>query len=143
MNLENMEMVRRLQKIRDDAIAARAAANDGRNRVWCHVTQDSEPDIDVVTLVLGEAFMRQAVIEGCTDAIIRVEEKLACLGVRVAKPEPIVEGTAAQWKREAGMFQMAWARELGPRRHKTHLIDELVLATRELRAKAEASKEPV
>lgn len=42
------------------------------------------------------------------------------------------------WKKHYEMFANAWQREIGPRRRKTHLIDELVVATRELRARAEA-----
>lgn len=41
------------------------------------------------------------------------------------------------WKREWEMFANAWSRELGDRRGKTHLIDELVVATRDLRENRE------
>lgn len=43
-----------------------------------------------------------------------------------------------EWKREYEKFANAWARELGPVRQKTYLIDALVVGTRELRERAEA-----
>lgn len=43
-----------------------------------------------------------------------------------------------EWKKEWETYAHAWNRELGPRRGKTHLIDELVVGTQELRARADA-----
>lgn len=43
-----------------------------------------------------------------------------------------------EWKKEWETYTHAWNRELGPRRGKTHLIDELVVGTQKLRASANA-----
>lgn len=45
---------------------------------------------------------------------------------------------ASVWKRECEMFSNAWSRELGPRRPKSHLIDELVVGTKDLVAERDA-----
>jgi hypothetical protein len=146
MNVENLQEVQRLQRIREDATAIRKEAANGTNRVWLRISQNGGHDIDVVTRICGEAHARQCVIEACTDTLVKVEAKLKALGVSLPNPEPRVEGTAEQWKRECGMFQRAWDREIGyPRRKKWHFIDELVLATRDLkeenaRLKAEMAK---
>jgi hypothetical protein len=44
------------------------------------------------------------------------------------------------WRSEYEMYAKAWARELGPMRRKTHLIDQLVVATKEMRERLEAAE---
>ncbi len=135
MDADKLEEVNRLTRYREKAVEIRNAANDGQNDVRCRVGGIAGGH-DVVTDVCGEAYMRQVVIEACTRQIIVCEEKLKSLGVSISHPEPVFVGTAEEWKAEAGMYQRAWSRELGPRKPKRHLIDELVLGTQKLRIRA-------
>lgn len=67
-----------------------------------------------------------------TDKEIELQRSLSSVTAKLGE----AVRTAEAWKRECEMFANAWSRELGLRRAKTHLIDELVVGTIELRTKA-------
>ncbi len=136
MNIEKLGEVSTLSARRIGAIELRKRAIKAEG-IWMKLDGwDIENEISLEPI-------RQAVIEACTNVIISTEMLLAELGVSVQNPEPPAVDTADGWKRAAGMYQMAWDRELGPRRPKSHLIDELVCGTRDLRESLEKAEKAI
>lgn len=91
--------------------------------------------------VVGEERLRQATIECCTLTIVEIQAELEKLGVFINDKEPLHVGTADEWKRECGMYQRAWGRELGPYLGANHhRIDALVVGTKNMRVLADSVK---
>lgn len=133
--MDSLREIKTLTIQRERALELRAAANTGVGQLTCKIVLAGRV-LKAVGDPMSETYLRQALIEGCTDTIIAVEARLIALGVHVHPAEPEALASAEGWKRQAGMYQMAWSRELGPRNRKAHFIDELVVGTRELRAAA-------
>jgi hypothetical protein len=80
------------------------------------------------------------------DASVRCAEQIANLTTRAETAERELDAAlkdAAAWKEEWQMYANAWKREVsGFIPPKTHLIDALVLATRELKKRREETPEP-
>ncbi len=136
MDLDQLERVGQLKADRAHAIALRAGIGRARLDMAGVIVSRTGSTLDTAYFLpkcVGEQQLRAAIFELCTNQIIVIEAELAKAGVRVSPREPLADGTAAQWKREAGMYQQAWQRELGSwKRYKRHLIDSLVCSTRDL-----------
>lgn len=133
MKLENLDDVTAFRNHRKRAADLREAARTGPITCTLHYFRAADP-----FSVISAEPVRQAIIEACTDFIAEIDGKLRALGVSTAH-EPPPARDASSWKRDCEMFVRAWIRELGGRLiPKSHLIDALVLTTRQLREKAEA-----
>jgi hypothetical protein len=74
---------------------------------------------------------KKTIFELCRGTIERKKAKIVELEARLKDAEKMRD----DWRSDSNMFSRAWARELGPIRHKTHLIDALVMGTRELQSR--------
>lgn len=136
MRLDNLKYVESLKERRDAAIRLRNFANAPGADVKGYLGLGSE--IVQLTQSAPKDLVLAAFREIGTDEIVRVEAELARFGVVVDKPEPVIEATAESWKRQAGMYERAWRRELGHfLGNNRHLIDALVTGTANLRRAAE------
>lgn len=130
MNLDNVEQAKALGEDRQKIIDFRGACQTSANVT---VALELAGTVRYANSIIPGEKVRAAMFEEATNQLIDVESRLRKLGVSVAKPEPLVDGTAAEWKREAGMFMHAWQRELsGFIANKRHFIDALVIGTRQL-----------
>lgn len=87
--------------------------------------QESHAEVERLRSILDEADERAKIIEERLDNVIAGNRQLiAELDSQHASSE--------QWQDEYRMYANAWSRELGPLKPKTHLIDSLVLTTREM-----------
>ena len=85
-------------------------------------------------------FVARGLMDRETHAVVTRADLARIQAEAAAKLADAVKD-AADWKRQFEMFANAWSRELGMRRAKTHLIDELALGTRTLKAEAAAMRE--
>jgi chromosome segregation ATPase len=92
--------------------------------------------VDVVSGLRQQLAERDAECEklkagnGIDEGTIKVQEDtIASLERQLAD----VRKDAKSWKSEYTMFASAWAREIGEGRQKTHLIDTLVVSTRDMK----------
>lgn len=119
-----------------------------RERILALMKEVSDPDVrDSVGLrvweltdgIVSSEFVIGGVTEGCFDALETVDKELVQLGVRL-KPYQRSPDTVTSLRQTLDMYVGAWKRELGGQLiNKAHLIDALVLTTRELRRIAESS----
>lgn len=135
MNLESIEEVTTLRDQRAEAIKLRDGVWNGsldNFEVWI------EGERHVVLHTVSDKYLRAAISYNAEALVDSIDKRLKELGVSMPRLErsgepPTVESAMSELK----MYQNAWIRELGPFRQKHHLIDGLVVATRELREKAD------
>lgn len=151
MNLENVEKVAELKERREKLSEVFKAAQ-GRCSVICEfvtLEDGAQPALKPSSVLSPEPLLA-AVANAAADAIVAIDTDLLQLGVIPPRfTPPYFEGPAGEhpdvstseraakyWRDVAMMFGTAWNRELGPRRRCAHFIDELVVGTQALRAKA-------
>jgi hypothetical protein len=136
MKLCDVDEITALRNYREKAIELRKAAASGP--INCELWFEGQP-LNPFAHISAE-YVRQAIIDAATDAIIAYEKNIAEHGVYIPNPEPPFDGDAQSWRRNCEMYVRAWIRTLGGKlKPKTHLIDALVLTTEELRAVALSS----
>jgi len=134
MKLDDIEEVIGLRNHRNLAVGLHEAARSGYLGDW--TVQHDGRGFGVFAIISAEP-IRQAVMHACSDFIVKTDARLRALGVE-APEHKASERDLASWKDEADMLARAWLRELGNRVFpKSHLIDALVLTTRDIRQKAE------
>ena len=130
MNIEQLEEVTALRNYREQARKLYALALDELIALRC----GNDP-MDAFSVISAEP-IRAAVRDACIAYCIELETKLKSLGVRIPDPTSPLDGTADEWRRTADMYCSAWSREMrGHLPRKRHLIDALVLGTRQLVAR--------
>ncbi len=127
MRIENLSEVAALCKLRDETLSTRKFASEA-DKVDARINNIPTPEG-----VMPTEAVRAAVVDWCTRSLIEIERRLDELGVRVDNREPQATDRVEDLKRSCEMLWKAWSRELGPRRPKQHLIDELVCGTKDLR----------
>lgn len=134
MNLDNLKSVIELQAVRARAVRLMEAASTGHLQRF-EVLYEGVC-LDVMGVVSRDQ-IRQAIIESCDDLIRTTDKSLNSLGV--ATPALVVQNdTIEGWKRTAEMYLRAWLRSIGGKvPSKAHLIDALVIATEEIKYKAD------
>lgn len=139
MKLEDIDRANTLQRHRARYVLTMEAATSGWLGDFDIWHRDGER-IGVWGMIPADP-IRQAIIEACREALVKIDADLQSIGVSVKNPFAPAVGDAASWKSTAEMYARAWQRELGGHMiPKAHLIDALVVSTERLRRKAEAER---
>ncbi len=140
MNLENIEKIARLRDQRNIALTLTRAISEGS---LANFDFSFEGRLYHLPAYLNEPFLRAAISYAAEKELVAIEAELRSLGVRLPdreNPPPTVDEAMSELK----MYQKAWVRELGGSIFaKRHLIDALVLTTREIREKANRYRKDV